>query len=283
MPVIYSLPLIRDSEYAKIPEEQQTHMLISFSNKVAVVTGGAKGIGGATATRFLSEGASVAVLDVDDTDGQALVSKFPDRGLFIHCDVSNSAQVGAAFDDVLRHFGGVDILVNNAGIQRYGTVTETPEEEWDLVMNVNLKSAFLCSKAAIPSMLERGGGVVINVSSVQAMHTQRNVAPYTTSKSGLLGLTRSIAVDYAPSVRCVAVCPGTVNTPMLEWAVKQSPNPKALFDEVDDMHLAKRIADPTEVADLILYLASDRAGFITGHAYRIDGGLGIEIGGSKQV
>ncbi len=257
-------------------------MNITFEGKVAVVTGGAKGIGRATSFRFLEDGAKVVVLDVDETAGTSLITQFPDRGLFIKCDVSDSGQVRRAFDQLFEHFGGVDYLVNNAGIQRYSTVTETTDEEWDLVMNVNLKSAFLCARSAIPSMLERGGGVVINVSSVQAMLSQANVAPYTTSKTAMLGLTRSIAIDYAPTVRCVAVCPGTVDTPMLAWAAQQSPDPEAVYREVNEMHPLGRIAESTEIADLILYLASDRAGFITGQPIRIDGGLGISLSGSKK-
>jgi NAD(P)-dependent dehydrogenase (short-subunit alcohol dehydrogenase family) len=109
----------------------------------------------------------------------------------------------------------VDVLVNNAGINRYATVTETTEAEWDLVMNVNLKSAFLAAKYAIPSMQKKGSGVVVNISSVQAFVSQSQVAAYTTSKTAMLGLTRSIAVDYGPAIRCVAVCPGSINTPML--------------------------------------------------------------------
>jgi NAD(P)-dependent dehydrogenase (short-subunit alcohol dehydrogenase family) len=128
-------------------------------------------------------------------------------------------------------------------------------------------------------MLERGAGAVINVSSVQAMHGHKNSAPYMVSKTALLGLTRSIAVDYAPTVRSVAVCPGTIDTPMLQWAIRQAEDSEGLKKAVGGMHLTNRIGDPTEVADLILYLASDRAGFITGQAIRIDGGLGLEVGG----
>jgi len=257
-------------------------MHITFPGKVVVVTGGAKGIGGATTTRFLEEGASVAVLDVDKVEGTARVADASDRGLFVQCDVSDSRQVGEAFGQIFERFGGVDFLINNAGIQRYSTVTETTDEEWDLVMNVNLKSAFLCARSAIPSMLERGGGVVVNVSSVQAMLSQPNVAPYTTSKTAMLGLTRSIAIDYAPTVRCVAVCPGTVDTPMMAWAASQSPDPEAVYEEVNQMHPVGRMADPTEIADLILYLVSDRAGFMTGQPIRIDGGLGLSLAGSKK-
>lgn len=251
---------------------------MNFTAKHAVVTGGSKGIGGATATRFLEEGASVTILDLDEGQARARLAGFEDRGLFVHCDVSKNDQVEAAFEQISSRFGQVDILVNNAGIQRYSTVTETTEEEWDFVMNVNLKSAFLCAKYAIPQM--HGNGVVVNVASVQSFITQRNVAPYTTSKTAMLGLTRSIAVDYAPGIRSVAVCPGTVDTPMLRWAADQSPDPEEIYREVRDMHLPRRIADPLEVANLILYLSGAEAAFITGQAIRIDGGLGLTVAGS---
>lgn len=255
---------------------------MKYADRIAVVTGGAKGIGGATATRFLEEGAHVAVLDVDEKRAQERLEPFGDLGLFLPCDVSKASQVEAAFQRIAARFGGVDILVNNAGIQRYSTVTETTEEEWDLVMNVNLKSAFLCARQAIPLMKQRGRGVVINVASVQSFITQRNVAPYTTSKTAMLGLTRSIAVDYAPEIRAVTVCPGTVNTPMLRWSANQSPDPDAIYREVREMHLTQRIAEPVEVANLILYLAGDEAAFITGQAVRIDGGLGLIVAGSVR-
>ena len=255
---------------------------MAFTTRIAVVTGGAKGIGGATATRFLEEGARVAILDIDEVRARKRLAPFGDRGLFIHCDVSKADQVRAAFEQIDTQFGGVDILVNNAGIQRYSTVTDTTEEEWDLVMNTNLKSAFLCAKYAIPLMQQQRKGVVINVASVQSFITQRTVAPYTTSKTAMLGLTRSIAVDYAPDIRAVAVCPGTVDTPMLRWAANQSPDPEEVFREVREMHLTQRVAEPVEVANLILYLSSDDAAFITGQAIRIDGGLGLTVAGSVR-
>ncbi|MCY3615172.1 MAG: glucose 1-dehydrogenase [Bacteroidetes bacterium] len=255
---------------------------MAVTAKHVVVTGGAKGIGGAVVTRFLEEGASVTVLDLDEKRARERLVNFEDRSLFIHCDVSKADQVEGAFNQVDTRFGAVDVLVNNAGIQRYSTVTDTTEEEWDLVMNVNLKSAFLCSKYAIPLMQKRGKGVVINVASVQSFITQRKVAPYTTSKTAMLGLTRSIAVDYAPDIRAVAICPGTVDTPMLRWAANQSPDPEEVYREVREMHLTQRIAEPVEIADLIFYLSSDTAAFITGQAIRIDGGLGLVVAGSVR-
>ena len=252
-----------------------------FTEQIAVVTGGAKGIGAATATLLAREGARVALLDTDADAGAEVASDLGDAR-FIACDVADAEAVASAFDEIRATFGGVDLLVNNAGIQRYGTVTKTSEDLWDEVMNVNLKSAFLCAQAALPSMVERGRGVVVNVASVQSFISQANAAAYTTSKTALLGLTRSIAVDYAPDVRCVAVCPGTVDTPMLRWAVQQSPDPDEVMQEVHAMHPLQRIATPEEVAELIGFLCSEAAGFITGQAYRIDGGLGLSIGGSKR-
>jgi NAD(P)-dependent dehydrogenase (short-subunit alcohol dehydrogenase family) len=253
-----------------------------LTNKIAVITGGAKGIGGASSRVFLREHAQVAILDLDEAAAQAIVADSNGKAMFIRCDVSKEAEVKAAMAQVIDTWGEIDVLVSNAGIQRYSTVTETTEEEWDLVMNVNLKSAFLCAKHAIPSMQRKGAGIVINVSSVQAFISQPNVAPYTTSKTGMLALTRSIAVDYAPHIRSVAVCPGTIDTPMLRDAFTLSPDPEAVYRECVDMHLVKRIGKAEEVGELIAFLASDKATFFNGQALRIDGGLGIMIGGSKQ-
>jgi len=251
---------------------------MNYQNKTVVITGGAKGIGAATAQLFFDAGANVAVLDVaadaSNTNNE--------RWMFLHCDVSNETAVKAAFESISQNFGSVDFLVNNAGIQRYGSVTETPTDEWDLVMNINLKSFYLCAKYAIPFMQKKQKGVVINVASVQAFLSQQKVAAYTTAKSAILGLTRSIAVDYSPQIRCVAVCPGTIDTPMLRDAIALSPDPDEVMQECIDMHLTKRIGTPEEVAELILYLCDDKASFITGQAIRIDGGLGITIQGSKR-
>ena len=254
---------------------------MSFENVKVVVTGGAKGIGGACVKAFTEGGAKVCILDIDQA-GQEFADTLGDDTFFIHCDVSKEDEVKTAFKKIEKKLGAVEILVNNAGIQRYSTVTETSEEEWDLVMNVNLKSAFLCSKYAIPMMVNNKKGCVINVASVQSFISQKNVAPYTTSKTALLGLTRSIAVDYAPNIRSVAVCPGTVDTPMFRNSIQESPNPDEVLEECNEMHLVKRICSSEEVGELITYLASDKAGFITGQAIRIDGGLGITIGGSKR-
>jgi NAD(P)-dependent dehydrogenase (short-subunit alcohol dehydrogenase family) len=247
--------------------------------KNIIITGAAKGIGKACVECFLNNGDNVIALDIDEKSLNELDLNNQQLTVF-KCDVSKDEAVKSTIQKAIEKLGEIDVLVNNAGIQRYSTITETSEEEWDLVMNVNLKSAFLCSKYAIPSMQKKGKGVVINVSSVQAFITQQKVAPYTTSKTAMLGLTRSIAVDYAPNIRCVAVCPGTVDTPMLRNAIKESENPEKVYQECIDMHLSKRICPPEEVAALIGFLASDSAGSITGQSFRVDGGLGIHIGGN---
>jgi len=259
---------------------------MQFQDHVVIVTGAAKGIGQATARAFAREGAKVALFDVDDMAG-TLAQQIGKQAQFFRCDVSRSDQVRSAVDAAIRAFGPISVLVNNAGVQTYGTCTESSEDLWDRTINVNLKSQFLCAKYVIPSMLQRaesggGSGVVVNLASVQAFVSQHNVAAYTTSKTAILGLTRSIAVDYAPRVRCVAVCPGTVDTPMLRSAIEESPNPQEVLAECNAMHPVGRIGTADEIAELILFLASDKASFITGQPIRIDGGLGLSIGGSKR-
>ncbi|MCL4111762.1 UNVERIFIED_CONTAM: hypothetical protein GTU68_008364 [Idotea baltica] len=249
--------------------------------KTAIVTGGAKGIGWASCQTLYRDGFNVAILDKDSLGGDRAKELGPDT-TFVACDVSKELDLVSAVKKVVDRFSGIDVLVNNAGIQRYSTVTETTEEEWDLVMNVNLKSAFLASKHVIPEMQKSGSGVIINVSSVQAFITQQNVAPYSTSKTAMLGLTRSIAVDYGPAIRCVAVCPGTIDTPMLRNAFDLSPDPEAVYQECVDMHLLKRIGKASDVGELIAFLVSDKASFFTGQAIRVDGGLGVMISGSKK-
>lgn len=245
--------------------------------KVAIVTGGSRGIGASCMEVFAREGIRVANLDKSPPEGGEGAGQMQ-----LVCDVSREESVESAVTEVIRRWGRVDYLVNNAGVQRYGTVTETSTALWDEVMNVNLKSMFLCARAVLPYMQRQGAGVIVNVASVQAFHSQANVAAYTTAKTAALGLTRSIAVDYAPAVRCVAVCPGTIDTPMLRESVARAPDPDEVLNEIYGMHLARRMGRPEEVAELILFVCGDKAVFMTGQAIRIDGGLGIVIQGSKR-
>lgn len=256
---------------------------MSFKDKTIVITGGAKGIGAGCAAVFHREGGNVVILDPDAETGKALSKKLGDGSLFIKCDVSAEKDVKMAMAQVHDKFGRLDVLVNNAGILKYASVTETSAADWDAVMNVNVKGAFLCAKYAIPYMQENGSGVVVNMSSVQAFVAQDRVAAYVTSKSALLGLTRSIAVDYAPEIRSVAICPGGVDTPMNRNNFNQSPDPEKVRQETMDLHLNERMATIEEIGELVAFVCSEKGAFINGQPIRIDGGLGIKIGGSKKT
>jgi NAD(P)-dependent dehydrogenase (short-subunit alcohol dehydrogenase family) len=253
-----------------------------FTNKTVIVTGGAKGIGEGCTTVFYRDNANVAILDMDDKAGRKLAEKLGERALFVKCDVSKSYQVKDAMDKIIERFGSIHFLVNNAGILKYASVTESTEDEWDSILDVNVKGAFLCAKYAIPHILEAGGGVVVNVSSVQAFVAQNNVAAYVTSKSALIGLTRSIAVDFAPTVRSVAICPGGVDTPLNREAFQQSPDPEQVRQETVDLHLVGRMAGQNEIGELVAFVCSEKGSFINGQPIRIDGGLGIQVAGSKK-
>jgi len=258
-------------------------MPLTFDGRTAVITGAAAGIGLATARQLASLGASVALLDRDVERGAQAVESITaagHRAAFFSCDVTSSAEVQRAIDALVAHFGGIDVLVSNAGIQRYGEVTSTSEELWNEVISVNLNGCFLVSKYTIPHMLERGSGAIVIVGSVQSMSAIANSAAYVTSKHALLGLTRSMALDYATrGIRVNCVCPGSVDTPMLHWAASLSPDSQKVLDNCARQHALGRIATPEEVANAIAFLASDMASFITGAALLVDGGMLVPAGG----
>jgi NAD(P)-dependent dehydrogenase (short-subunit alcohol dehydrogenase family) len=194
--------------------------------------------------------------------------------------VSSRAAVERLIPEVVARLGGIDVLVNNAGTQRYGSATTVSEEEWDEVMNVNLKSAFLMSKYAIPHMIQRGGGAIVITGSVQSVAAQRNSVHYVVSKHGLLGLTRCLALDYGKqNIRANCVLPGAIDTPMLRWAAELDPHPDKVLDACDRLHVRGKMGRPEEVARVIVFLASDSASFVTGSAVMVDGGLLVPVGG----
>lgn len=256
-----------------------------FQRKVALVTGGSLGIGKATVHRLARGGASVAFCGNDQESVDQTQAELRTEGLTVSgyiADVTSSSQVKELVDSTVKAYGGLDILVNSAGIQRYGTVVDTPEEVWDQVLNTNLKGIYLTAKYAIPQMRTRGGGAIVNVSSVQAFASQKMVAAYTASKGGINALTRAMALDHAAEhIRVNAVCPASVDTPMLRWAAdlfREEKTNEQVVNEWGHMHPLGRVARAEEVAELIAFLVSEKASFITGSEYKIDGGLLAAVG-----
>jgi NAD(P)-dependent dehydrogenase (short-subunit alcohol dehydrogenase family) len=258
-------------------------MNFELKGKVAIVTGGAMGIGEAAARKLAAEGAVVAIFDLNREAGAKTASEIAKSGAicdFFPCNVSESDEVSHAVDEVIAKHGHLDILVSNAGIQDYGDAVSTTEEAWDRLMGINLKGCFLVSKFSVPHLLKSGNAAIVVVGSVQSMTAIGNSVAYVTAKHGLLGLTRAMALDYAQKgIRVNCVCPGAVDTPMFRWAVSLDPNPEKVVRSCDHAHAMGRIGKSEEVADAIVYLASPRASFITGAALVVDGGMLVPAGG----
>jgi len=232
--------------------------------RVAVVTGGASGIGRATTTRLSADGVRVAVLDIAPGSG--------DADLVLTTDVTDPAGVAAAVKEILAAFGRIDVLVNNAGISGSADATvchDTSIEEWDRVMAVNVRGPFLCTRAVLPAMLRQGSGHVITIASVAGLVAFPGRCAYTASKGAAVQFTKSLAVDYAAAgIRANAVCPGMVETPMTRWRLDI---PELRAEAEANIPLG-RVARPDEIADAVALLASDRLAYLTGHARVVDGG-----------
>jgi NAD(P)-dependent dehydrogenase (short-subunit alcohol dehydrogenase family) len=250
-----------------------------FANKVIVITGAGSGIGRTAALAFAQEGGSVVIGDINETDGAETARQILDsRGYAtaVRCDVREPQDVEALIARAVADFGGVDVLYNNAGVVRYGTVEELSVEDWDFQLDINLKGTFLTCKYAIPQMRQRGGGAIVNTASVQAFASQKTVPAYAASKGGVVSLTTTIALDHADdNIRCNCIAPGTIRTPMVDQAADTfgPDDPEAAIAEWGRLHPLGRVGKPEEVANLVLFLASDEAAFCTGGCYRVDGGL----------
>jgi NAD(P)-dependent dehydrogenase (short-subunit alcohol dehydrogenase family) len=245
-----------------------------LSNRVAVITGAKGGIGLATAGRFAAEGAGVVLADVLDasTEARMLVeSGSPAR--FIRVDVGDETEVAALFAEVEAEFGRVDVLVNNATFEYPGGVRASGGDGWDELMSVNLRGAFLCAKAAIPSMERSGGGSIVNMSSELALISSPGPAAYSTSKAALVQLTRVLAADHArANIRVNAVCLGPISTQSLQEVLGESSDPEGLRKSFEERTLLGRLGRPEEVASACAYLASDDSSYMTGATLVLDGG-----------
>ena len=258
-----------------------TPMMKSLEGKVSIVTGGASGIGEATARLLARRGAAVMIGDVNDDQGTVVADEVSREGgvvAYQHCDVSRSDEVDALITATVERFGRLDALVANAGVQVEKPIAETTEAEWDRVIDINLKGAFLCCRAAVKQMLAGGGGSIVATGSVLSLVAEPVLAAYCASKGGILMLMRSIATDYGrQNIRANCVCPGYINTPLGDAYFAIQRDPAAARRAADDMHALGRMGEPDEVAKCIAFLISDESSFMTGSALIVDGGLVAKV------
>lgn len=251
-----------------------------LEGKVALVTGAAMGIGRATAVLLGREGARVVLADVDRDRGEeslGLVREAGGDGLFVRCDVARAEDVEAAVGAAVEAFGRLDVLHNNVGVALGASVVETSEELWRRVLEVNLGGVYRGCKYAIPRMIRTGGGSIVNSGSVQGLRGFPGWAAYAASKGGIAALTRQVALEYAgQGIRANCVAPGTIMTPLNEKVFAEAEDPEALRETWNKMHPVGRFGQPEEVAEAVLFLASDASSFVTGQTLVVDGGITIK-------
>lgn len=247
-----------------------------LAGKIALITGAASGIGAATAQRFADEGAAVAGLDVQQPDAARWkrVEEIAPAASFHTASVASEAEVRAAVVEIAAQHGGFDTLVNAAGVAGGGALESIEEDEWDRIVNINLKGTFLMCKHSVAPILSRGGGSIVNIASVEGLVASENSSPYAASKGGVVQLNRSLAVDLTHrGIRVNSVCPGLIETPMVEAVTAASDGPlAAMKEQFVNNHLMLRFGQPEEIANAILFLASDEASFVTGSTLVVDGG-----------
>ena len=249
---------------------------MDFDGKVVIVTGSASGIGRATAELFARHGASVIVADVDGPGAETVAGALGGRSIGCKVDVSKDADVSTMVGRTVETFGRIDVLVNNAGFGFRGNVVSIAEEDWDRLMSVNLKGVFLCSKHVIPIMAKQGGGAIVNTGSYTAGVGIADRAAYVASKGGVVSLTRAMALDHAADgIRVNCVAPGTIHSPYFDKMFAQAADPGAMKKELDDRAPVHRMGRPEEIAEAIVWLASEKASFALGSTLTVDGGTSI--------
>jgi NAD(P)-dependent dehydrogenase (short-subunit alcohol dehydrogenase family) len=247
-----------------------------LSEKVVIITGAGRGIGKRAALLFAAEGARLALVDIDEKNGEAVADEVRSKGgeaLYIKTDLTDASDVERMVNAVFERYQQIDVLYNNAGINYYGKLADTDEAAWDKVMAVNVKSVYLTCKYVIPVMAAQKKGSIVNTGSSASLVGLESLAVYTASKGAVLQLTRNMALDYAKDgIRVNALCPGVTATEMTQQVIDDDPDPKAARERFDRVIPRGSMADPIEIANVALFLASDEASYITGAAIPVDGG-----------
>ncbi|SFP81075.1 SDR family NAD(P)-dependent oxidoreductase [Parafilimonas terrae] len=250
-----------------------------MSNKVLIVSGGASGLGLAAAEKFAKNGYSAVLIDIDEVKGKKAEEKIRSMGvdaIFCKCDISNKEEVQQAAQQAKERFGRVDVLINNAGLEVRGSILQCTEEDWVRLYNINLKGIYYMSNAFVPSMVEQKKGAIVNTGSILGYRTVPERAAYSSSKGAIDTLTRSMAFDLAQhNIRVNCVVPGAIDTPLIRGSINDSPDPAETEKTLGSKSVFGRMGKPEEVANVMYFLASDEASFVTGAAYFVDGGWSI--------